>query len=279
MAHTTNIVVNGISYPVIEFDHTAQEIDDAVDLMGGVRPNLLDNAIFIGGGISGNLPINQRKKTSYNSTGNIIDRWTGSLPNATFSVSENYVTLSKTSGTTQEDFRQTISSDILALLKGKTATFSILYTTNISGATAYVYFDDTFLGGKKITLTSSSKKNLLSITGIVPTDASRILAFPAAFASGSATVGNVNVIATKLEIGSKQTLGYKDNNNDWRLFPQPQSDYATHLLKCQRYYKIYRTQSLRRKYAEDCCPTMRINPTQGTIVINDVTYYYNSAEL
>ena len=59
------------------------------NLGAGVNPNLLDNAIFVGGGSQqggGQLPINQQGQTSYNSTGNIIDRWTGSLTNATFSV-------------------------------------------------------------------------------------------------------------------------------------------------------------------------------------------------
>lgn len=65
MAYTTNIEVNGIIYPVTHYDHTAQQIDDAVANMGaastpqaalaalgaGVRNNELDNP---------GLDINQR---------------------------------------------------------------------------------------------------------------------------------------------------------------------------------------------------------------------------
>lgn len=42
--------------------------------------------------------------------------------------------------------------------------------------------------------------------------------------------------AIKLEQGSTQTLAYQDEAGAWQLLPQPESDYATQLLRCQRYF-------------------------------------------
>lgn len=41
--------------------------------------------------------------------------------------------------------------------------------------------------------------------------------------------------AIKLEQGDTQTLAYQDDDGAWQLLPQPESDYATQLAKCQRY--------------------------------------------
>ena len=83
----------------------------------------------------------------------------------------------------------------------------------------------------------------------------------------------------KIEQGSTQTLAYQDSTGAWHLLPQPESDYATQLLKCQRYYQIYSTADARPSKAVDCRPVMRTDPAQGTIVVGDTTYYYNTAEL
>jgi hypothetical protein len=56
--------------------------------------------------------------------------------------------------------------------------------------------------------------------------------------------------------------------------------YAAELLACQMYYHIYATQAARPTQGLDCVPHMRLNnPTQGTIDIGGVTYYYNAADL
>ena len=43
----------------------------------------------------------------------------------------------------------------------------------------------------------------------------------------------LNVAAMKIELGNKQTLGYKDDSGNWKLFETP--DYGEELAKCQRY--------------------------------------------
>lgn len=42
--------------------------------------------------------------------------------------------------------------------------------------------------------------------------------------------------AIKLEQGDTQTLAYQDEDGAWQLLPQPESDYATQLANCQRYF-------------------------------------------
>ena len=59
--------------------------------------------------------------------------------------------------------------------------------------------------------------------------------------------------------------------------PKP---YALTLLECQRFFHVYATQAARPGNGLDAAPPMRItNPTQGTVSIDGVTHYYNSAEL
>lgn len=83
----------------------------------------------------------------------------------------------------------------------------------------------------------------------------------------------------KVEEGEGQTLGYHDDEGDLHILPQPDMDYATQLAKCQRYYQIYSTADARPSKAVDCRPVMRTDPAQGTIVVGDTTYYYNTADL
>ena len=88
---------------------------------------------------------------------------------------------------------------------------------------------------------------------------------------------NDAIAAIKLELGDTQTLA-RQVNGTWVL-NDPPPNFQQELAKCQRYYQIYATQALRPSNAQDCRPTMRINPTQGTISIDGTTLYYNDANL
>ena len=80
----------------------------------------------------------------------------------------------------------------------------------------------------------------------------------------------------KLELGSTQTLAHKENGV-WVLNEIP--DYQTELLKCQRYYQLFRTSTLRPTYGADYRPVMATaSPSTGTITIGGTTYYYASSE-
>ena len=48
----------------------------------------------------------------------------------------------------------------------------------------------------------------------------------------------------KLEIGDTQTLAYQDEDGAWQLLPQPESDYATQLARCQRYFQKIDTKQI-----------------------------------
>ena len=111
-------------------------------------------------------------------------------------------------------------------------------------------------------------------------DADNILIFRFYY-GGTAAAATTGFLlqAAKLEEGSTQTLAYQDEDGAWQLLPQPESDYATQMLKCQRYYQIYSTADARPSKAVDCRPVMRTDPVQGTIVVGDTTYYYNTADL
>src|SRR5699024_227365 len=49
------------------------------------------------------------------------------------------------------------------------------------------------------------------------------------------SAGDLKIFGAKLEEGSTQTLAYQDEAGAWQLLPQPESDYATQLARCQRY--------------------------------------------
>ena len=47
--------------------------------------------------------------------------------------------------------------------------------------------------------------------------------------------GTAKIIATKLELGTYQTLAYQDSNGNWNLLDSP-PNIEQELAKCQRYY-------------------------------------------
>lgn len=226
------------------------------NLGAGVRPNLLDNWYFTGGGSQqggGQFPINQRGETSYDTVSDYgIDRWLY----GTFALTPQGLKLS--SATTL--YQRLANTEIFT---GKTLTYSVLWSD-----------------GKLLTITGTPDQE----QGV--NDGDRAIGFDI---DGSLSVLWVSIqsldatektaVAAKLEFGDQQTLAYQDDTGAWQLLPQPESDYATQLAKCQRYYQIYSTADARPSKAVDCRPVMRTGPAQGTIVVGDTTYYYNTAEL
>lgn len=234
MAHQTEIVVNGVVTEVTEFDHTAQEIDDAVDnlnaitggattpqaalaaLGAGVRPSLVDNGVFVGP----NLPINQRGATSWTTSGYHIDRWkseqskNGSIDADGFHIGAGDIVI------------QIIDDDTKNSILGKTVTVSILLSDG-RGAYATAVVPSTITENYHITCGIGSIFYYLSLfSGINSWQVGRI---------SNESTQEIVVVAVKTEIGDGQTLYYEDDNGVCHLLPQPDSDYATQLAKCQRY--------------------------------------------
>ena len=92
-----------------------------------VRPNLLDNWYFVGGGSQqggGQFPINQRGQIVYNNLGYDIDRWISFSTELSETVGTDGITLAWTANYAL--WRQLIGMPVAHSLKGKTVTLSIL---------------------------------------------------------------------------------------------------------------------------------------------------------
>lgn len=215
--------------------------------------NLLDNWYF-------RSPVNQRGAGSYAVSGYTIDRWKTGSNKLTVNVTSDGITLIN-NDTASLYFTQYIDGGIPV---EDSYTISALVSA-ISG-TAYfqaVYSDGAYGTPLKLTsgcnaLTVSAAKNI-----------SRVL-----FQVNSGS--SVTVNSAKLELGSQQTLAHQDSTGKWVLNEIP--DYRDQLIRCQRFFQLYSSAGNRPSKAVDCRPTMRTDPSQGTIVI-DGTVYYNTADL
>ena len=242
--------ITGAPEQVDQLDHSAQEIDDAVDLAPQLsNPNLLDNWYFVN-------PVNQRGQTSYTGAGYGIDRWDllgGQNP--TMLIENGHIKL-----TGSGFFRQIIP--VSQIPRGTVVTMSILM------ASGELYALTTTVPDYQA---DSSQVNFpggfLRIYGWTTDTDVYFMFFEA----------EVSPVAMKLELGSQQTLAHQNADGNWVLNEIP--DYGEQLAKCQRYFQLYSSADLRPSKAVDCRPTMRADPSQSTIVVNSTTYYYNTADL
>ena len=253
--------LTGLPEQVDKLDHTAQEIDDAVGLAPQLsNPNLLDNWYF------GN-PVNQRGQTEYTPAWNgySIDRW------SVESDSEVVITLVnggihvKNTASTTKQFKQTLPGELN--LSGKMVTISLLAGDVIG--TVNCAFTQVSEPYQNSAACSVSTNGLFSASGSVLTGQQK-------FVCNLEPGAEITLLAVKLELGSKQTLAHQENGV-WVLNEIP--DYGEQLARCQRYFQLYSAADKRPAKAVDCRPVMRTDPSQGTIVIDSMTYYYNTADL
>ena len=187
-------------------------------LGAGVRPNLLLNPFFA---------VNQRGQTSYTTAGYTVDGW-GLIANTEtlMTVQADGVVLTASSQYGSYLY-QIIPPEEVARLRGETVCFSALCGKNDNAAWyANIYVDNQWRDSFALTPNAVSAKAYA-----VPEDAQRMhLSF------GSGAAGSCKLRAAKVELGNTQTLGYQDEDGAWHLLPQPESDYATQLARCQRYY-------------------------------------------
>lgn len=195
----------------------------AAELATYVRPNLLDNWYFVGGGSQlgyGTFPINQRGQTVYQTAGaDAIDRWKLNA-NGTPSATLNSDGLTLASGKANGDWcliqELTVSS-----LRGKTVTASIKVESVTGRGYIHLYVNPTIpLGSVDIT-----SAGVYSVKFTVPTNTTRIR-----FVIGAPT--SMVVSACKVEIGTTQTLAHQESGA-WVLNDVP--DYGEQLLRCQHY--------------------------------------------
>lgn len=267
-----NVYGDGNTVPVADGGTGATTPQEAlVNLGAASNPNLLDNWYFVGGGSQqggGQFPINQRGKTSYTGAGYGIDRWTQSNPSCAVNINSSGVSFSSTS----EDGFMAQFIENPKVIHGK-ITLSVLSESSNVYATARIIV---FYNGEIADL--AGEHSNLSICSINLDDYDNITNIE--FRIGNLSAGqSTTLIAAKLELGPVQTLAHQDADGNWVL-NDPPPNFQQELAKCQRYYQLYSSTSIRPSNGNDCRPVMRLStPTQGTIQINQTTWYYNDASL
>lgn len=215
-----------------------------------VRPNLLDNWYFVGGGSQqggGQLPINQGVSTGpFTTNGDYgIDRWVNRVSTSGSNVtvaSDGLKFVSQSSGIygmTQplENKGQYsgLTLTISALLKDVTITSGSDFRLGIVSADA-IHHHSAFHGYVQIT---GSGLYFKTIT-IDPTYLSQYPYLSAALYTNN-TVVSATLAAVKLEVGDSQTLAHQENGQ-WVLNDMPK--FEEELAKCQRFdYWMRNTQS------------------------------------
>ena len=201
-----------------QLTYTTQEVQDRLDAVGTlVRPNLLDNWYFVGGGSQqggGQFPINQRGATSYSGGVYGIDRWRAWNSAVTVTINSGGIAVQNASSSSQQ-FVQYFDSALTADLAGKTLTLSVLVGADLYSVTG--------TGGSQTWVTTQFGSIQIGI-GNGNLQATQI------FVSGNTTASNIK--AAKLEIGDTQTLAHQENGV-WVLNEVP--NYQQELARCQRY--------------------------------------------
>lgn len=166
------------------------------------NPNILDNPWFT---------VNQRGATTVSESGvYFVDRWKTSINTVvsqSYTLSNGILTMDNTSGSKSIHLLQKCETSVKEALRGKTVTASVLLS------------DGTILSGTKEFLSSG-----------VYIDTNDLLVYSSDGNSEILTIEvkkgkTVSIKAIKLELGSVSTLAMDTAPN-----------YATELLKCQRYF-------------------------------------------
>lgn len=189
-------------------------------LGAGVRPNLLVNPFF---------KINQRGKTRYTGFVPTVDCWKSNSATLTVQVTDDGVLLS---GTGFDYLKNYIESP--EQYNGKTITVSAL-VKNPGGQFRINLYNESKQVFNNFNIPASSDWVIISgtIHGVQVSDGDRLafLLYPGGGVSGQ--TATAQVMATKVEEGETQTLGYIDSSGNPVLLERPD---PLELLKCQRYF-------------------------------------------
>lgn len=189
------------------------------NLGAGVRPNIADNGNLIDA-------VNQRQFVSTTQAGRILDRWEISS-DATINV-----TYTKGSGLLLQNLG---SAGNLFLTQKRERKLEEEKKYTLSVLTDKGLFSDSLSPGESSYPTSGLYFSVVNRSGY------------GEFDIGVLAGGNSFLVKyVKVEDGEGQTLAYQGSTGAWHLLPQPESDYATQLAKCQRYLDAMENQTIVR---------------------------------
>lgn len=206
-----------------------------------VRPNLLDNWYFVGGGSQqggGQFPINQRGNTSYSAGAYSIDRWYN-RQYTTASLVSNGLKLELTNTGGYPFFTQRLENyqDYL----GKTVTVSVMIaavSANFKGVRIGIDASNSVSTNSYSWPQTSpfyTTPGVYSVTITLPdTIEYSGLNMSLYFGANNRAIGDYCVIsAVKMEQGDTQTLAHQENGT-WVLNEIP--NYEDQLARCQRFF-------------------------------------------
>lgn len=199
-----------------------------------VRPNLLDNPNFVGGGSQQGgeqFPINQRGQTSYQNGGYTIDRWKCDGASMAINSDGLLVTSSVWYGRIFQRLPTSVNHGILA----NTVTLSVLVKNSIGSVVRIALYNtangQTLDGVTSPFIRISENLQLVTVTGVANgfqlSDLLECLIY-----SDTNVQNSTTFIAAKLELGPDQTLAHQENGV-WVLNEIP--NYQQELAKCQMY--------------------------------------------
>ena len=227
------------------------------------NPNLLTNWYFAGGGSqsgAGIFPINQKGQTSYTGNTYTIDCLKGG--NTTTVVTLSSDGLIVTPSTADSSAYAEYYFDKQSIFLNKVVTISMLGTNN-QLASKTVTFPSSFSNSTSYGTATLTNGN--NMTLYVRSNGALVCRI-----NYNASTSTTKVVAVKLEFGNIQTLAHQENGV-WVLNEIP--NFADQLWQCQRYFQVFKTQSLRPTYKEDFRPTMFKDPTLSTLTLDGTTYY------
>lgn len=222
------------------------------------RRNLLINSRW---DILANI-VNQLGLTEYTGAGRTIDRWILSNNICKLIIESDGIRLTQNSVGNNSVFL--VQKKQIAELPDEEYTFSAIVDNELLSIT----FD-----------LSTSMNTVNSVGGKFRLRAQYINGVYSFSVYGYAIspTDSCKIVAAKLELGPNQTLAHQDAAGNWVLNDPPQ-DYGLELLKCQRYFQTFATQSERPTKGADFRPVMRTeNPTLGTITLPDGTVLYTAS--
>lgn len=217
---------------------------------GMAANNLLDNSYFV-------KPYNQLGKTVYTGTANVytIDRWLASTAAVSINLLTNGISIDNSASTgANGHMNQRLEgiADGTYTLCASTSNGMLMRCFRLSNGTV-TSISNVNAGAAFTGVGYNTTTGFLTVQiGVQPSSA--VTVFWAALYEGSYTAATLP--------------------NYLRKGP------AAEQMECMRYFHLYATQAARPANGLDSVPHMRIkNPTQGTVVIDSITYYYNDANL